>query len=110
IPAPEETGDTFEANAIQKALYYSKHNPTLLFAEDSGLEVDALDGQPGVFSARFAGPNASDDDNNRLVLERMQGVRERAARFVAVIALASSGNLSRVFRGTCDGQLLDTPR
>lgn len=110
IPTPEETGQTFEANAIQKALYYSKHTPSLLFAEDSGLEVDALDGQPGIFSARFAGPTASDEENNRLLLQRMQGVRERAARFVAVVALASSGNLLKVFRGTVEGRILDLPR
>jgi XTP/dITP diphosphohydrolase len=110
IPAPKETGDTFEANAVQKALYYSKHSPHLLFAEDSGLEVDALNGQPGVFSARFAGPNASDEENNRLLLERMQGVRNRTARFVAVVALASSGELVKVFRGSIEGFILDSPR
>jgi XTP/dITP diphosphohydrolase len=110
LPAPEETGDTFEANAIQKALYYSKHSPHLLFAEDSGLEVDALHGQPGVLSARFAGPSASDEDNNRLLLEKMQGVGDRAARFVAVVALASSGELVKVFRGSVEGFILDSPR
>jgi XTP/dITP diphosphohydrolase len=110
IPAPEETGDTFEANAIQKALYYSKHSPHLLFAEDSGLEVDALNGDPGVLSARFAGPSASDEDNNRLLVERMHGVRDRTARFVAVVALASKGQLLHTFRGIIEGHILESPR
>ena len=91
IPVCEETGTTFEANAIEKALYYSKHCDGYLFSEDSGLEVDALDGQPGVYSARFAGPGASDEANNRLLLERMKGVPNRTARFVCVAALAKSG-------------------
>ena len=60
IPPCEETGETFEENAIQKATYYSRHAPGLLFAEDSGLEVEALGGAPGVRSARFAGDGASD--------------------------------------------------
>ena len=82
IPVCEETGITFEENAIQKALYYSKHCDGYLFAEDSGLEVDALHGQPGVYSARFAGPGATDEANNRLLLDRMRGIPNRTARFV----------------------------
>jgi XTP/dITP diphosphohydrolase len=70
----EETGATFEANAILKAQYYGRHAPGLLFADDSGLEVDALGGAPGVYSARFAGPDATDAANNQLLLERMRGV------------------------------------
>lgn len=110
MPAPEETGDTFEANAILKATYYSKHSADLLFAEDSGLEVDALHGAPGVFSARFAGPHASDQDNNRLLLEKMRGMRDRTARFVAVVALASEGRVLRTFRGTVEGRILEAPK
>src|SRR5438105_8730449 len=106
IPPPEETGHTFEENALQKALYDSKYSTDLLFAEDSGLQVDALDGDPGVCSARYADAGASDEDNNRLLLERMRGVRDRAARFVAVIALASGGELVRTFRGVVEGQIL----
>ena len=97
IPVCEEAGATFEENAIQKALYYSKHCDGLLFVDDSGLEVDALDGAPGVYSARFAGPDATDEANNRLVLERMRGVRNRTARFVCVVALAESGRLVEPF-------------
>jgi XTP/dITP diphosphohydrolase len=110
IPVCEETGTTYEENAIQKALYYSKHSDGYLFAEDSGLEVDALDGQPGVYSARFAGPGAIDEANNRLLLERMRGVSGRTARFVCVAALAESGRLVRTFHGEIEGRLIEEPR
>ena len=110
IEPPDETGDTFEANASLKAVYYSKHTTGLLFAEDSGLEVDALNGAPGVFSARFAGSDASDAENNRLLLEKMTGIRDRRARFVSVVALASNGGLLGKFRGTVEGEILDRPR
>jgi XTP/dITP diphosphohydrolase len=106
----EETGATFEENAIQKALYYSKHCDGYLFVDDSGLEVDALGGAPGVYSARFAGTDASDDANNRLLLERMRGIEDRAARFVSVVALAKSGHLIQTFQGQVEGLLLDEPR
>jgi len=110
IPVCEETGTTFEENAIQKALYYSRHCDGYLFVDDSGLEVDALDGAPGVYSARFAGPDASDEANNRLLLERMRGVQDRTARFVCVVALAECGRLVRTFRGAVEGLLSDAPR
>lgn len=106
----EETGETFEQNAIQKAVYYSRHAPGLLFAEDSGLEVDALGGAPGVRSARFAGERASDADNNRLLIEKLRGVGDRSARYVCVIALAEAGNLLRTFRGEVAGKIVDDPR
>jgi XTP/dITP diphosphohydrolase len=110
IPVCEETGATFEENAIQKALYYSKHCDGLLFVDDSGIEVDALNGAPGAYSARFAGPDATDEANNRLVLERMRGVADRTARFVCVVALAESGRLVHTFRGAVEGQLTEAPR
>jgi XTP/dITP diphosphohydrolase len=106
----EETGATFEENAVQKALYYSQHCEGLLFVDDSGLEVDALGGEPGVYSARYAGLNAIDEANNRLLLDRMQGVLERSARFVCVVALAKSGELVRTFRGEVEGLLAKEPR
>jgi len=105
----EETGATFEENAIQKAFYYSKHSDGFVFVDDSGLEVDALDGAPGVYSARYAGPDATDDANNRLLLDRMRGVSARSARFVCVVALAESGRLVRTFRGEVQGQLTEEP-
>jgi XTP/dITP diphosphohydrolase len=106
----EETGQTFEENAIQKAEYYSNFTTDYVFADDSGLAVDALDGAPGVFSARYAGPDATDDANNRLVLDRMAGVANRRARFVSVIALARHGRIVKTFRGEVEGELLDEPR
>jgi XTP/dITP diphosphohydrolase len=110
IPPCEETGTTFEENAIQKALYYSKHCNGCLFVDDSGLAVDALGGAPGVHSARFAGPNATDEDNTHLLLDRMRGVADRTARFVCVVALAESGRLLRTFRGEVQGLLADAPQ
>ena len=106
----EETGLTFEENATQKALYYSKFCDDYLFVDDSGLEVDALGGAPGVYSARFAGPDASDEANNRRLLERMRGVSDRTARFVCVVALARSGKLIGTFRGHVEGDLTEAPR
>ena len=110
VPAPEETGATFEENAVLKALYYAQFCQGLVFAEDSGLEVDALGGAPGVYSARFAGPDASDEDNNRLLLEKLQGVTDRRARFVSVIALAQGARIVAAFRGEVDGEILPAPR
>ena len=110
IPTCEETGATFEENAIQKALYYSKHSDRYLFVDDSGLEVHALGGAPGVYSARYAGAEATDEDNNRLLLERMRGITDRSAQFVCVVALAQSGRLVRTFRGEVVGQLIEEPR
>jgi XTP/dITP diphosphohydrolase len=110
LPPCAETGATFEANAILKAEYYGHLTPGLLFADDSGLEVDALGGAPGVYSARFAGPDATDHANNQLLLERMRGVDGRSARFVCVIALVDGGRLVRTFRGAVEGAILEEPR
>jgi XTP/dITP diphosphohydrolase len=110
IPICDETGATFEENAVQKALYYSKYSDGYLFVDDSGLEVDALGGAPGVYSARYAGPGATDEANNRLLLDRMRRVVDRSARFVCVVALAQSGRLVHTFRGEVAGQLLEEPR
>ena len=110
IPPCEETGETFADNAVQKAAYYSRHVRGLLFAEDSGLEVNALGGAPGVRSARFAGIGASDADNNRLLIEKLRGVSDRSARYVCVIAVAEAGNVLRTFRGEVAGKIIDEPR
>lgn len=110
IPAPEEHGATFEENARLKAEYYSRFAPGPLFADDSGLEVDALGGEPGVYSARYAGPNATDEANNRLLLERLRGKTNRTGRFVCVIALAECGEVRRTFRGEVEGEILEEPR
>jgi XTP/dITP diphosphohydrolase len=110
IPPCKETGDTFEENAIRKAAYYSRHAPGLLFAEDSGLEVNALGGAPGVCSARFGGDSASDADNNRLLMEKLRGVSDRSARYVCVIAIAEAGNVLQTFRGEVAGRIIDEHR
>jgi XTP/dITP diphosphohydrolase len=106
----EETGTTFEENAIQKAIYYSRHSKDYLFAEDSGLEVNVLGGAPGVYSARFAGPLATDEQNNALLLEKLASARERNARYVCVIALARDGEMIRTFRGEVCGSIVENPR
>ncbi len=110
VEPPEETGATFEENAALKALYYSQYSDGYLFADDSGLEVDALDGQPGVHSARFAGPDANDQDNNQLLLQRLAGKPDRSARFVCVIALVKDGQLVKTFRGSVEGRILEEAR
>lgn len=110
VPPPEETGETFEANAIEKALAYGRHTSEYLFADDSGLEVDALGGAPGVYSARYAGEHATDAANNQLLLDRLKGVTNRTARFVCVIALVRDGTLAKTFRGTVEGRIIDQER
>jgi len=110
FPACEETGRTFEENAVLKARYYGQHAPGRLFADDSGLEVDALDGRPGVVSARYAGPGATDAMNNALLLGNLRGREDRRARFVCVIALVNRGELIRTFRGVVEGEILEEAR
>ncbi|MCS7044175.1 MAG: RdgB/HAM1 family non-canonical purine NTP pyrophosphatase [Bryobacteraceae bacterium] len=109
LPVCEEDGETFEANAAKKALHYSAYCSGFLFADDSGLAVDALDGAPGVRSARFS-PEGTDEANNRLLLEKLAGARDRHARFVCVIALAREGELIATFRGEAEGVVLEAPR
>ena len=110
LPAALEDGATFEENAIKKALHYSPHADGLLFADDSGLEVEALGGAPGVYSARFSGPRATDDSNNRLLLEKLRGVANRKARFVCAIALVEGERVVGVYHGAVEGVILGEPR
>jgi len=115
IAPPDETGETFEANAAQKAVYYSGFTDEIVLADDSGLEVDALGGAPGVFSARYAMPHredrhAQDAANNALLLENMRDKADRTARFVCVIALARQGRVLQVVRGFVEGRLLKAAR
>ncbi|MCX6623211.1 MAG: non-canonical purine NTP pyrophosphatase [Acidobacteria bacterium] len=100
---------TFEENAIQKALYYGRQASGLLFADDSGLEVDALGGAPGVHSARFAGMGAGDAANNRVLLGRLEGAADRSARFVCTVAVVDGDRLIGAFRGTVEGRILEAP-
>jgi XTP/dITP diphosphohydrolase len=110
VSPPDETGETFEENAALKAQYYGSFAEGYLFADDSGLEVDALGGAPGVHSARYAGSEATDAENNALLLARLDGIANRTARFVCVIALVNNGKLVRTFRGAVEGRILDAPR
>jgi XTP/dITP diphosphohydrolase len=110
IDPPEETGATFEENAALKALYYSRFTAELVFADDSGLEVDALGGEPGIFSARYAGAGASDHSNIALLLQRLRTSLNRHARFVCAIAVAQRGKLLMTAGGTVEGEILEEPR
>jgi XTP/dITP diphosphohydrolase len=110
IAAPEETGATFEENAALKALYYSQYTQDTVFADDSGLEVDSLGGEPGIFSARLAGPGATDSQNNQLLLDRLRPLLNRHARFVCALAAAQAGRLLTVVQGSVEGEILEQPR
>jgi XTP/dITP diphosphohydrolase len=109
----EENGDTFAANARLKAAGYARHVGRWVLADDSGLEVDLLGGQPGVFSARYSGPDATDESNNRLLLAQLADapLQRRAARFVCHIAVADpSGNIHAESDASCRGRILFEPR
>lgn len=110
IEPPEETGATFEENAVLKAVYYSQFTGEHVFADDSGLEVDSLGGEPGVFSARYSGPGATDASNNQLLLQRLEPRLDRQARFVCLLALAQAGQLLLTAGGTAEGEILKVPR
>jgi len=107
--APEviEDGSTFEENALKKATAIFRYTELLTIADDSGLEIDALNGQPGVKSARFAGESASDDDRNQKVLGLLEGVPEveRGARFKCAIALSTPKGNTEVVLGVCEGRI-----
>ena len=108
----EETGDTFEENAGIKALAYARVTGLLTLADDSGLEVDALGGAPGVRSARYAGPDSDDADRYRKLIGALEGVPEgeRAARFRCSVAVAEPDGTLHTTAGTCEGQIGFEPR
>lgn len=108
----EEIGETFAHNAIHKAREYARVSGLLTLADDSGLEVGALDGEPGVHSARYAGPGATDEERYQLLLERLRDVpwEERGARFRCVIALAEPGGAVWTAEGTCEGVIAFAPK
>lgn len=112
IDSPEETGATFAENAALKARHGAEASGLVTVADDSGIEVDALDGAPGIRSARYAGEPGDDERNRVKLLEEMRGVltERRSARFVSEIAVATPGGEVRTFRGTLDGQVAETPR
>lgn len=107
----EETGATFEENAAIKAAFYARASGVPALADDSGLVIDQLNGEPGVRSARYAGINATDTDRIEKVLSEMTDGRDRSARFVCVCALADpTGNIVHVTDGTCEGSMALAPR
>ena len=108
----EENGSTFDENACAKARAAAEATGLWALADDSGLEVDALGGMPGVRSARFADPRATDEANNRLLVRRLEGVpeAERTARFVSAVAICSPAGECVVREGTCDGVIGLAPR
>ncbi len=112
VPEVVEDGETFVANALKKALAVARHTGQVAVADDSGLEVAALDGAPGVRSARFAGPGATDADRNRLLLERLSLIPDdrRQARFRCAIAVARTGGSHATAEGACQGRILRQPR
>lgn len=119
LPPCDENAGSFPGNARKKALHYTQHSlerggapHALVLADDSGLVVDALGGKPGIFSARYAGPNATDAENNARLLRDLAGVKpeRRTARFVCVLVLADSQGLREEFSGVAPGLILEEPR
>lgn len=108
-PDVEEDGATCEANAIKKACEISKATGLTAVADDTGLEVDALDGRPGVYAARYAGDGATYDDNCRKLIQELSGVprERRTARFITVAAIAAPGEPAQVAHGVLKGYITD---
>ena len=106
-----EDGETFEANALIKARAFAESSGMPALADDSGIEVDALGGRPGVHSARYGGPGLSDEERTALLLDEMAAVPDgqRGCRYVAVLALAWPGGEAETFSGTCEGELARAP-
>jgi XTP/dITP diphosphohydrolase len=111
LPVPEETGETFLANAESKAHHYASLTGIWTIADDSGLEVDALGGEPGVRSARYAGEPCNDLANNALLVERLAGVpaERRAARFRCAVVLSDGRSVLACAEGAVEGRIIDRP-
>ena len=114
VPDVAETGTTFVENAIIKARHAAEHTGLPAIADDSGIEVDALDARPGVWSARYAGENASDEENNNLMLKELEGVpeAERTARYQCLIVFMRSHTdpVPLISQGSWEGRILEAPR
>ncbi len=112
VPLLPETGGSFAANATSKAATAARLTGLIALADDSGLEIDALGGAPGVNSATFLGPEATDEDRNAWVLDRLRGTPDdhRTARYRAVVAVATPDGAVRTFEGTCEGRIAGGPR
>ena len=109
-PDVTEDADTLDGNARKKARAFHEHTGLPALADDTGLEVAALDGGPGVHTARFAGPDATPDDNKRRLLAVMEGVEDRRARFRTVAALVEDDGTTRTFEGICSGTITTEPQ
>lgn len=109
VPHIEEDAETLEGNARKKAQTLYRHTNAASLADDTGLEVEALEGRPGVHSARFAGPEAGDEENRRLLLEMLEGIKNRAARFRTVIAYVDRDGM-HYFEGICRGTIISEER
>ena len=112
VPDVEETGTTFEENALLKAETISALLNKVVISDDSGLMIDALEGRPGVYSARYAGEQKNDQDNMDKVLNELKNVstEKRTARFCCTLAVAIPGENSLTFTGTCEGRILEEKR
>ncbi len=110
IPDVVEDGDTLEANAIKKAVEIATATGCWALADDSGLEVDALDGAPGVYSARYAGESCCYEANNEKLLRELQDKKDRSARFRTVIALSDPGGSAQTVEGECPGVIIEELR
>lgn len=108
----DEQGNSFEDIASKKALDAAKHTGLLVLADDSGLVVSAINGEPGIFSARYAGENASDQDNRVKLLQKMSHLKDEArnAYFACALALASPNKVIKVVLGKCEGKIIDTSK
>ncbi len=110
ITEPEETGANFAENAVLKAKYYALQTKLWALADDSGLEVEALKGAPGVFSARYVGENATAEEKFEKLLRELNNIKDRRARFVCTMAIADeTGEIKFVEDGVCDGAIALTP-
>lgn len=112
LPDIPETGKTFRENALLKAQFVTAATGLIALADDSGLEVDYLQGAPGVYSARFAGPNSDDQANNKKLLASLEGVpcNDRTARFRCVVAITTPQGGEFISEGTCEGMIARSPR
>ncbi len=110
IPAVEEDGATFDENAYKKAAFTARVLGLPALADDSGLVVEALNGAPGVWSARYAGPDATDPENTEKLLKEMEDKKNRKARFECVISIAVPTGAALTYEAGCNGEIMDTPR
>lgn len=108
VDAVKEDQPTLEGNSLKKARFWHQYTGLPSLADDTGLEVDALDGEPGVYSARYAGESVTYKENVIKLLENMEGKKNRKARFRTVVAFA--GNEEKLFEGVCEGKIIQRPR